>query len=482
MAGGRSVTDPEFVEASLSKLSTQQLQKVKQDAVGRRDVELANKVDAILAQRAEQASMTQGIAGAAPQNMEDMLPTEVSARNGGILAFSKGSPGKLRTDIDDANMELGEGAGGEGEFDDDDRGGSGGIGDAAAYADFLKEIGESRKRIANTQYKEFSPAQAAEVRNQYLERVNKDAGPDPYEARNKQLQEERGGLDKQLEQGKGLAALQAAGAMLQGRGIAQGLGNAASAYGGAYGEALKAHQAQKQALNNMEFNLADARRKERMGLNREADAAEDRARKDHGAAQMFGLKKEQLIGDLAGKGAMAAKPPRPFAPPRPQKPNPDDVKIATFEAALKQSDPDMDPVIRRAKATEQLLRMTKAGTAPAGAMVYEKTAAKVDDYIDIHPSSFKKLVDTQYGGDTKAARRDLIDQHLEGSPLETLIPTTGPKNLAPAAAANPAIPRPSASSGATLKSKVEAAGQVYNPNKFEYRVLEDGSVQRKPKG
>ena len=35
--------------------------------------------------------------------------------------------------------------------------------------------------------------------------------------------------------------------------------------------------------------------------------------------------------------------------------------------------------------------------------------------------------------------------------------------------------------GGDISSKVQAAGQKYEPDKYDYRIAPDGSVQRKPK-
>jgi len=96
---------------------------------------------------------------------------------------------------------------------------------------------------------------------------------DPYaEFRNKLTSEEAGSAGE-LEKGKGLAMLQAAGAILEPGGLARGLGKAGQAFGAAYGDVLKADRAAKQARSQMRFNLADAERKEKLGLYRDAAAS-----------------------------------------------------------------------------------------------------------------------------------------------------------------------------------------------------------------
>jgi hypothetical protein len=140
--------------------------------------------------------------------------------------------------------------------------------------------------------------------------LEEGAGPSPYADIKEKIASMRGEDEKSLRQGRGLAALQAAAALTQGRGLAQGLGRAGGAFAESYGKALQADSAQKRALMNMEMNAADAMRKERMGLNRDAITAADQARKDHDAAQQFGIRKANALASVAGKFATATKPTR----------------------------------------------------------------------------------------------------------------------------------------------------------------------------
>ena len=307
-AGGSSVTDPSFVESKLKSLSTPQLQKVKQDALARQNVDLANNVDAILAQRAEAASFTSGLASAAPANMEEMLPTEVSARNGGILSFADGTPDpdadatEMRFVSDDTD------GGGENPTDtnvvaDEDTSGTApvavGRGNKKVYDEAASMGIGALRRIAGAKYIPMTAAEEKAVDTEYRSRVQQGTEKDPYAKRLTQLTQDRATSSKEFEQDKGMAILQAAGAMMQGHGLAAGLGHASTAFAGAYGAALKAKRAQKQAEDNMEFHLMDSQRKERMGLNKDAAAAVAAARKASYDAQMFKVKADENIGKLA---------------------------------------------------------------------------------------------------------------------------------------------------------------------------------------
>ena len=306
-AGGSSVTDPSFVESKLKSLSTPQLQKVKQDALARQNVDLANNVDAILAQRAEAASFTSGLASAAPANMEEMLPTEVSARNGGILSFADGTPDP---DADATEMRFvsDDTGGGENPTEtniaaDEDTSGTApvavGRGNKKVYDEAASMGIGALRRIAGAKYIPMTAAEEKAVDTEYRSRVQQGTEKDPYAKRLTQLTQDRATSSKEFEQDKGMAILQAAGAMMQGHGLAAGLGHASTAFAGAYGAALKAKRAQKQAEDNMEFHLMDSQRKERMGLNKDAAAAVAAARKASYDAQMFKVKADENIGKLA---------------------------------------------------------------------------------------------------------------------------------------------------------------------------------------
>lgn len=112
-AGG-GVTDPQNVEAILSKLSDQQLQQAKEAALNRRDVNEAQMIDAEIAQREAMRSnnpqMPQGIAPALPEQFADDM--EQNMATGGIVAFAdrgevKEMPEKPTSTIGDILESIG---------------------------------------------------------------------------------------------------------------------------------------------------------------------------------------------------------------------------------------------------------------------------------------------------------------------------------------------------------------------------------------
>jgi hypothetical protein len=69
-----------------------------------------------------------------------------------------------------------------------------------------------------------------------------------------------------LGQAKGLAALQAAAALSQGNDLVRGLGAAGAAFGTSYGKSLSESEQDRRNIIKAQMELADAQRKEKLGL------------------------------------------------------------------------------------------------------------------------------------------------------------------------------------------------------------------------
>jgi hypothetical protein len=104
--------------------------------------------------------------------------------------------------------------------------------------------------------------------------------------------------------------LAAAGDLAQpgGGGLMAGIGRAAKTYGGAMQQAVAADKAEQRALMQMKFQIADAQRKERMGLTRDAMSMAAQAQKSHETAQK--AKQARLIAEanLVTNAMKATKP------------------------------------------------------------------------------------------------------------------------------------------------------------------------------
>ena len=291
-ADGGSVTSENNIANIINKLSPEQLQQAKEAALNRRDVQTAEMIDARLAELAQAKSLSAGLGSAfdqiEPEQQEAMMA------GGGIVAFA--NRGLVDDEDEDApSMDLASLMGAT-------------EGNPAAYKQVTSMFPALMARVANAQYTPMTDTQYNDAITKRRKALEDGAGPSPYadyETRLKNMEAEDA---KGLNQAKGLAALQAAGAMLQGGNAIRGIGAAGSAFAGAYGQALQADKAQKRAMMSMRMNLEDAQRKERMGLTRDAISAADQARKDHDAAQQFGIKKSQALAAVAGKFAQATKP------------------------------------------------------------------------------------------------------------------------------------------------------------------------------
>lgn len=93
-----SVTSEGFERSQLSRMSPQQLDIVKHNALMRRDLPLAQLVDEVMAENRSLEGGLGGAFGALPQNQQDNV---VQAAGGGILAFS----GEDKSDVKDPDYK-----------------------------------------------------------------------------------------------------------------------------------------------------------------------------------------------------------------------------------------------------------------------------------------------------------------------------------------------------------------------------------------
>ena len=184
-----------------------------------------------------------------------------------------------------------------------------------------------------------------------MQRAQKIMGRgDPYaEFRNKLATEEAGSAGE-LEKGKGLAMLQAAGAILEPGGLARGLGKAGQAFGAAYGDVLKADRAAKQARDQMRFHLTDAERKEKLGLYRDAAASIAAGHANAIKGQQFEIEKIKAEGTLATAQARLAAGNKGAGTKTPE--------IYTENRAQELIAGGMKPEAARAKAAAESLKLS----------------------------------------------------------------------------------------------------------------------------
>ena len=141
-----------------------------------------------------------------------------------------------------------------------------------------------------------------------------------YRKRAEQLEGMRGMGPEELQQQRGLAALQAAAALSQGSDLVRGIGAAGAAFGQSYGKALSAANREKRAFTEMQMNLDAARRQEAIGNRKEAIAAADAAEKKRREVSALEVEKnkallqdrrerEKTAATLAAATTKSEKPP-----------------------------------------------------------------------------------------------------------------------------------------------------------------------------
>ena len=407
------VTSDQNVENILGKLSDRQLQQAKQIALAQRDMVRVRMIDEELAER---ASMKQGLGSAFNMLPQDRQDAVTGMAGGGIVAFA--DEGLVR---DEDGGTVTQTAGYT-------------PGSPEDYRFFLQKGREAYEALGqDTPYVAPTAAERAKFRTDYLRELEEGAGPSPYAEFRKKLEEqelERAGV---LEQGKGIAALQAASAMLEGRGFAQGVGRAGGAFAASYGQALKADRAEKKAMANMQFNLADAQRKERMGLNKEAADAQRQAERDKLAA--IKAQKDRLAAQakLAQGMAVAAKPQRPTGAGGPKGPKEFEAGPEAYLADIKERFPDMTPAAQRALAFQTYQERKAPGlpgvTAKVEATAEEKARERAQKRALTDPALNAAL--RKRDSAAADARRNAILQE------ELKAPSAATPTAAPGTAANP---------------------------------------------
>jgi hypothetical protein len=419
-ADGGSVTSEYNIADIINKLSPEQLQQAKEAALNRRDVQTAEMIDARLAELAQSKSLSAGLGSAfdqiEPEQQEAMMA------NGGIVAFAG--------DEDENDEETGQLVSMLGASE----------GNPAAYKQVTSMFPALMARVANAKYTPMTDEAYNEAITKRRAALEEGAGPSPYADYESKLKGIEAEDAKGLEQAKGLAALQAAGAMLQGGSAVRGIGAAGSAFAGAYGQALQADKAQKRSMMNMRLNLADAQRKERMGLTREAMSAADQARKDHDAAQQFGIKKSQALAAVAGKFAQATKPIKGTGAgggPKPLKINEQlaDAEIK-FENDPTPANQKRVTALRRAVSQTKDVGPTKADIAREQALAPLEKAAR-DNLMEFKTSRskgslWKKNWVDKYGSEEAASEAYIKDYMRKMSSGEGAAPAATP-TPAPAA-------------------------------------------------
>jgi hypothetical protein len=215
----------------------------------------------------QRAPMPQQTMQAASGGLAGMYIPEEDYAAGGIVAFDKG--GLNSGEGMEANAVTAN------PLDDY----IAGAGDGTPNLTALSMAQDRLNEYMNFEPKEMTTAEQEAFLNRYMARIKRDAGEDIYAPAKEDLKTRREALAGDRRFGEGMAYLTAAGKILKGRNLAEGASEAAPAFAQQLGESRRAEQQEKRAIEQMNFALADAQRKERMGDSRGAQAALAEARK-----------------------------------------------------------------------------------------------------------------------------------------------------------------------------------------------------------
>jgi len=254
--------------------------------------------------QAPQAPVMQASGGLA-----GMYTPEEDFAEGGIVAFQSGGLNAPAVTADPLSNQQSD----EGEQDDylailDEL--EGGEGSPAGLSAANKLALATARRIASRDIRDLTPEERKTMYSEEYKRITDAAGPSPFAGLRADLTEQGKERSAGLELAKGEALLEAAAAVLEGNNAIRGLAKGGAKLAQSYGAAQRADKAAKRSMAQMEFHIADAERKERMGNSRAASAAVESARKDRLDYNRAELERDKALGKLATDMGRVNKPAR----------------------------------------------------------------------------------------------------------------------------------------------------------------------------
>jgi hypothetical protein len=392
-----SMDDPNAMTAAVSKLSDAQLQQIVQRPSS------AAELQAAKLELATRASEKSGLAGA--YNMAQ----------GGMVAFARG--GIPRYDGEDDSLV--DGGGGDqytqedaqDAQDEQTQGGS--LSDAALHAQAvrtgLSSLRSAQNRLAPETIDANDPNNGLSAN---MATMRKLAGPDPYPEIKGQIANMASQSQQALEQGKGLAALHAMGALLQGPDFMRALGGAGSAFADSYGQAMQANRAAQQAQMQMSINVAAGQRAENLGLAKDAMGSFQAANANKIAVYKAQNDRDRNLATAAARLANATKAPKPVAA---VKPSAQAEGVSIYAADAKAKNPNLTDVQAQAIGLRQYNTEKAAGLAgPAlTAAASNQRAAQTDALTLVQQDSAARekagtaaAADLLMNKEYRAAKRD----------------------------------------------------------------------------
>jgi len=346
-----------------------------------------------------QPQMPQGAPQVAPQSegLAGMPAGEQGFAPGGIVSFANGGMGE-----DEMPSIEAPSAGGGGDEDAPNplleavEAMEGSPGSPVTYQQLSSLYPGLIRQIMAQAPKGMTAAERAQFVKDYIRERQTEAGESPFKALREEIATARGERAKNLDRAQGVALLQAAQAALQPGGTMRGLAGAASAFGGAYGQALQADRAERRSLANMEMNIADAERKERMGMYGEARAAAAAADKDRVEASRAHTAKMTTLANLVRGGMQATKPTTGRSPSQPKLPEQTRADIlADLLATEKPNEGESQDAFKArmaARASREALGLARTSDIGPGKqqLGYAELFRKIDEKADAAETNFKK--------------------------------------------------------------------------------------------
>jgi hypothetical protein len=245
----------------------------------------------------QRAPMPQQPMQAASGGLAGMYSPEEDYAAGGIVAFQAGGETEedYQRETSDTGYSDSQGRRTDAEgnlLEDADTGGS-------ASRPVQRRAFARQDEYLGFDPEEMTPAQQEAFLDRYEARMKRAAGPDIYAPAKERQKAREDAIAGDRRSGEGLAYLTAAGAVLKGRSLAEGASNALPAYAQQLAEVRRAEREEKRSIEQMNFSLADAERKERMGNQRGAQAALGEARKFQQDANKAKGEKLRYSADIA---------------------------------------------------------------------------------------------------------------------------------------------------------------------------------------
>jgi hypothetical protein len=250
----------------------------------------------------QQAPMPQPTMQAASGGLAGMYTPEEDYAAGGIVAFSQPTEANNYSLVRDPDAP---------EFVSDRNSGSGMlipisdiVGDDEDTEGSASRPVQRRAFARQDEYLGFDPEEMSVAAQEafmdrYEKRMEKAAGPNIYAPAKERQKAREDAIAGDRRSGEGMALLTAAGKILKGRNLAEGASEALPAYAQQLAEVKKAEREEKRSIEQMNFSLADAERKERMGNTRGAQAALEAARKFQQDANKAKADKLRFSADIA---------------------------------------------------------------------------------------------------------------------------------------------------------------------------------------